>query len=308
MDPSSHRPTCKKLAKLTKGRCLSVRYRLAPQSPFPSALLDALLSYLSLLYPAPDSFHAPVSPEHIVFAGDSAGGNLCMVLLQTLLSLRHQGLKIRWNGHEREIPLPAGVATCSPWLDITHSSPSCESNARFDYLPARTSNPAGMTYPADEIWPAKPPRKNLYAEDAMLCHPLVSPLGAASWAGSCPLFVQVGHELLTDEGKHVAAKAAGQGVGVVFEEYEAMPHCFAMVLGELPTSKRFFGSWAGFAAGVVEGKSVQTRGTMVRAKTGREEELDVRSLREVGDEVVLARMKEQVEKMSGKQPDSMSKL
>lgn len=70
LDPASHRPTTKKLAKLTGGRCYSVRYRLAPQNPFPSALLDALVSYLALLYPSPDAYHEPVKSEHIVFAGD----------------------------------------------------------------------------------------------------------------------------------------------------------------------------------------------------------------------------------------------
>lgn len=69
-DPATHRDTVTKLAKLTKGRCYSVRYRLAPQDPFPSALLDALVSYFTLLYPPPDAFHEAVKPEHIVFAGD----------------------------------------------------------------------------------------------------------------------------------------------------------------------------------------------------------------------------------------------
>jgi len=70
LDPSSHRPTTKKLAKLTGGRCLSVKYRLAPQNPFPAALLDSLVAYFYLLYPPPGSFHEPVKPEDIVFAGD----------------------------------------------------------------------------------------------------------------------------------------------------------------------------------------------------------------------------------------------
>jgi hypothetical protein len=70
MDPATHRPTTKKLAKLTGGRCYSVRYRLAPQHPFPAALLDSLCAYLTLLHPPPGSFHQPVKPEHIVFAGD----------------------------------------------------------------------------------------------------------------------------------------------------------------------------------------------------------------------------------------------
>ncbi len=70
LDPASHRPTTKKLAKLTGGRCYSVRYRLAPQDPFPAALVDALSAYLTLLYPPPGAFHEPVRPEYIVFAGD----------------------------------------------------------------------------------------------------------------------------------------------------------------------------------------------------------------------------------------------
>lgn len=69
-DPATHRRPVRKLAQLTKGRCYSVRYRLAPQNPFPSALLDALVSYFTLLYPPPDAFHEAVKPEHIVFAGD----------------------------------------------------------------------------------------------------------------------------------------------------------------------------------------------------------------------------------------------
>lgn len=70
MDPSTYRPSTKLLAKLTGGRCYSVRYRLAPQNPFPAALIDALLSYLNLLYPPLGAFHEAVRPEHVVFSGD----------------------------------------------------------------------------------------------------------------------------------------------------------------------------------------------------------------------------------------------
>lgn len=70
MDPATYRPTTKKIAKLTGGTCYSVRYRLAPQNPFPAALIDALQSYLTLLYPPPGALHDPVKPENIVLAGD----------------------------------------------------------------------------------------------------------------------------------------------------------------------------------------------------------------------------------------------
>jgi len=168
MDPATHRPTTKKLAKLTKGRCLSVRYRLAPQNPFPAALLDALVSYLTLLYPPPGSFHEAVDPKHIVFAGDSAGGNLCLVLLQTILEFQRQDLKIDWNGEQRDVPIPAGLALSSPWADLTSSSPSCGSNGGTDYLPPMgTGVEERMQPPPCSAWPANPPRKNLYAEDAV---------------------------------------------------------------------------------------------------------------------------------------------
>ena len=68
--PATHRPLTRKLAKLTGGRVYSVRYRLAPQHPFPSALLDALVSYFTLLYPPPGAIHEAVPASDIVFGGD----------------------------------------------------------------------------------------------------------------------------------------------------------------------------------------------------------------------------------------------
>jgi acetyl esterase/lipase len=70
LDPSSHRPATKRIAKLTGGRVYSVRYRLAPQNPFPAAMLDGLVTYLNLLYPPPGSIHDAVQPGNIVISGD----------------------------------------------------------------------------------------------------------------------------------------------------------------------------------------------------------------------------------------------
>ncbi|CAI4219436.1 unnamed protein product [Parascedosporium putredinis] len=188
LDPASHRPTTKKLAKLTGGRCYSVRYRLAPQNPFPSALLDALVSYLTLLYPSPDAYHEPVKSEHIVFAGDSEP--LCR----------------RW------IPQP----------------------------------------------------------------PLVTLVMANDWAGAPPIFMCTGWELLADEDKFLALKLKQDGIKVVFEEYEAMPHCFAMILTNLPAAKRCFDGWADFINSVVrDPSSINSKAITIKAKTLQEVELDL---------------------------------
>lgn len=292
MDPATHRPTVLKLAKYTRGRCLSIRYRLAPQNPFPAALLDGLVAYLNLLYPPPGSLHTAVPANEIVFAGDSSGGNLALALTQTLLEFRRRGLTPSWNGVERNIPMPAGVAVNSAWADITRSMPSCEANAKFDYLPTPTTHPDGMEFPPCPIWPASPPRKNFFAEDQMLHHPLVSPLAAKDWTGAPPMWFSTGQELLTDEDKHVAAKAARQGVKVHFEEWEGMPHCFCMVLMGTTPSRKSFKSWAEFARMCVkEPQTLRTMGVRIRAKTWREEKLIVDDLSIYTDDEVAARMR-----------------
>ena len=305
MDPATHRPTTAKIAKYTKGRCLSIRYRLAPQNPFPAALLDGLVSYLNLLYPTNDfdTFHKAVPPSQIVFAGDSAGGNLALVLLQTILELHRQGQHIVvWNGVERDIPLPSGVACNSAWADVTRSMPSCEENAKFDYIPTPSTHPDGMAFPICEIWPASPPRKNFFAEDEMLCHPLVSPLAARDWSGAPPMWMCTGQELLTDEDKHVAAKAARQGVVVQLEEWEGMPHCFAMVILNTEPSRRFFKSISEFIRTCVEAPGeLQTRGVKIRAKNWREEKLDVESVNRFTDEEVDRRMRKREDEIDHEQ-------
>lgn len=311
MDPSSHRPACSKLAKFTKGRVLSVRYRLAPQNPFPAALVDALLSYLYLLYPTAGSFHTPVEARHVVFSGDSAGGNLATSLLLLLLTLKKAGRKIIFKGQQVDVPLPGGVALNSPWMDITGSCPSTTTYAAYDYLPGQHSHPKGLEYHPDELWPVSPPRKALYADDDVLLHPLVSPLAATAemWKGSCPVWIVTGWELLNDENRAGAARMLGAGVTVQFEEFEAMPHCFAMLLDGTPGSRKCFEDWAKFITAVtMNPASIKTRAWAVEAKTLKEKELDMAKLCTFSHEQAMKWMDEKRKAMRSDHPDQLSKL
>lgn len=341
LDPATHRPTTKKLAKLTGGRVYSVRYRLAPQHPFPAALMDALMSYLALLYPPEGAFHEPVRPEHIVFAGDrylplpsspmpltvpanhpfpahSAGGNLSLALLQLLLHLHRHPHPITFhNTTVPSIPLPAGVAANSPWLDITHSSPSCTANAAFDYLPTLPQQLAAESRrPPCAAWPTDPPRKHLYAPDSLLAHPLVSPVLARSWAGAPPVYVCTGWELLADEDKFVAHKMWREGVRVVFEEYEAMPHCFGLLFPQLREARRCLEGWAGFVKAVVEGgpdaavaggEGAGGRFVMVKARSLEEVVLEPGEVWKEGEEVVEERVWKRVRER-GLEGEGIAKL
>ena len=138
-DPSTHRPVTSRLAKETNGRVCSVRYRLAPQGAFPSQLLDALMVYLSLIYPPPGSLHEAVPASNIVLAGDSAGGNLAFALLQFLLHLQRYSPNsqptLNFHGTQVAIPLPAAVSAAAGWFDISRALPSITGNSKYDYLP-----------------------------------------------------------------------------------------------------------------------------------------------------------------------------
>ncbi|KAL6718985.1 hypothetical protein ACLMJK_003220 [Lecanora helva] len=295
MDPSSHRNITSHLAHLTSGHCLSVRYRLAPQNPFPSALLDAFVAYLSLMYPPPDSYHTSVPPTTIVFSGDSAGGNISLALCQLILQINRSGsplqtISFHGNTIALPIPLPAGCATISPWLDMTRAMPSVASNAQYDYLPPPITREKASTFPSCEIWPTDPPRGDLYCDTTMLCHQLVSPLAVEDWSGCCPLWFSCGEEMMADEVQIVAAKAAKQGVPVLFEQWEAMPHCFALILLGTPMSKRCFKDWTNFCRRVVKGEDVQTKGLWFQARSQKEREVDVRGLAKIEDSEVKSRM------------------
>lgn len=86
--PATRRATATKLAELTRGRCLIVQHRLAPQKPLPAAILDILVAYLSLLYPLPDLYHKPVPASHIVLAGDSSGAQAALSIIQVIFATR----------------------------------------------------------------------------------------------------------------------------------------------------------------------------------------------------------------------------
>lgn len=86
-------------------------YRLAPESPFPAALEDALESYQYLLKKGYD-------PKQIALCGESAGGGLIYALC----------LKLK----EDNLHLPGGLIAMSPWTDLTSSGESYETNRDVD--------------------------------------------------------------------------------------------------------------------------------------------------------------------------------
>jgi len=236
--PHTARRFTTRLSQLTRGRCLAIQPRLAPQSPFPAALIDLLYAYLNLLYPVQGSVHAAVPPSKITLAGDSSGACLCLSLVQVILATqRAQGSPspiVLFNGRRVSLPMPAGIATVSAAPDQTLALPSFKANGETDTL-GGTMPMLRPDYPACDIWPCDPPRGQVYCETSAVCHPLVSPTSATSWKGAPPMYFAAGlGERLVDSVKVIARNAAMQEVVVQWDGFELMPHIWPLLFRSWP--------------------------------------------------------------------------
>ena len=86
--PPMYRPFCGALANALGFRVFMVDYRLAPENPFPAPLDDCIAAFEALVADTPTG-------EPIFVAGDSAGGNLSLAVLQHALKKKlpaHGGL------------------------------------------------------------------------------------------------------------------------------------------------------------------------------------------------------------------------
>lgn len=216
--PTTHRSLTRALAKLSGCRIFALRYRLAPEFPFPAAHEDALAAYRGLLETGHDH-------RDIVLAGDSAGGGLA---LSTLVALRDGGQ-----------PLPAAVVCFSPWTDLAATGGSIETNDRH----------CAMFYGADIATSAR-----LYAGQACPQHPLISPL-YADLAGLPPMLVHVSDsEVLLDDSTRIAARARAAGVTVELRIWKNLPHVWQLFSPVMPEARRSLWQAAEFIDGHTQGR------------------------------------------------------
>ena len=285
------RPTIGKLVTLTSARSFAVQYRLAPQNPFPAALLNVFIAYLSLLRPAEGSYHDAVPASSIVLSGDSSGLNLCLALVQLLLKVRESERTLRIHGRKVCPGMPAGVAGLSGYLDLTFGLPSDQTNSESDVL--LLSDPyRRLDRPLEPCWPADPPRGDIYCEISALCHPLTSPVNALSWVGAPPMWLACGQERMADASKAVAQQAARHGVIVQFEEYDAMPHIWPLTMPKLPQARMVIDKWASVCLQLRNG-GFESSATRITAEGREMIPLDVKNLLPLSQDQVRGLTREQ---------------
>ncbi len=172
---------------------LSFNYRLAPEYPYPAALEDAIRAWDHLMLKG-------YAARDVVVMGDSAGGNLALVLVHRLKQMDRM--------------LPGGLVLLSPWADLTSSGQSHETKKDLDpvvneaYLRQMVHN---------------------YAEGRDLKNPLLSPL-FGEFKDFPSTYIQVGeNEILLSDSILLHQKLEEAGVRAKLDVFEGMWHVFQMM-------------------------------------------------------------------------------
>ena len=198
---SDHRGFVSKFAKNTRVTNLVYEYSLAPEHPFPAAVNDSVRIYQWLL-----SFG--LKPENILFAGESAGGGLCLALLLAL--------------KEKQIAMPAAAVAISPWTDLSCSSES--------YRTKNKVSPAPL-----DSWLVF---RTHYAGNNPIDYPLISPL-FGDLQGLPPLLINSGEDdELFEDGQKFSVIAKAAGVEVTFRNGPGMVHCYPLMSPMFPEATK----------------------------------------------------------------------
>ena len=179
-----------KLTHVTGYDVLTFDYRLAPEHPYPAAVEDALRAWDHLMY-------LGYGARDVTVVGDSAGGNLALVLCRRL--------------REQKRMLPGSLVLLSPWTDMTASGPSYTERQEIDPMLTMDYIKAVRT---------------AYAGGRDLQDPDLSPL-LGDFSGFPPTLIQVGtHEILYSDAEQLYHKLEETRIPCTFEVYEDMWHVF----------------------------------------------------------------------------------
>lgn len=201
--PRSHRGLVSRLSESAGGPVLSVDYRHPPEAPITTAVDDCANAYEWLLaqgWPA----------DHIVVAGDGAGGNLAFSTVHRL--------------RERKKPLPAGLVAMSGWFDLTLPADTITENERRDPL---------MSVPF-----ATRCVERCVDDDHDAADPQLSPVFAKP-DGLPPVLLQVGaEERLRGDSELMAERLMKAAVPCRLQLWRRQVHGFQALAGLLPDATR----------------------------------------------------------------------
>ncbi|MEQ8178444.1 MAG: alpha/beta hydrolase [Amphiplicatus sp.] len=194
-DLDSHDPLCRRLAAHGGMRVIAVDYRLAPETPFPGPVDDAIAALESI---ATKAARYGADPARLAIGGDSAGACL------STIAARHAA---RTDGPALKFQL-----LIYPVVQEARATPSREKFAAGYFLTSETmgwfrDHYLGKDFDPSDEW--------------------VSPLLSPPPAGLAPaLVITAGFDPLLDEGRDYAETLKAAGIPVDYVEYPDQIHGF----------------------------------------------------------------------------------
>lgn len=221
--PKSHRPLTAALARRTGAAVLSIDYRLMPEHSRRDGIRDCRTAYRFVLEHGPDG---PQPLDALFLAGDSAGGNLTLMLTAWA---RDEGLR----------PVDAALAL-SPATDSSASSPTLAGNLDTDPMLGPVFRPM-LRLPRTFLRLG-----TLFGIRMHPCNPLISPVHG-DLAGLPPTLVQASEsELLLGDACRYVNKARAAGSPVELQTWPGMVHVWQIFEGVLPESTEALDRMADF--------------------------------------------------------------
>jgi monoterpene epsilon-lactone hydrolase len=189
-----------RIAAVTDCEVFVPDYRLAPEFPFPSSLVDAMAVHRGMLA-------AGLRPERVFLAGDSGGGGLVNAMML--------------DPNARALPRPAGLLLFSPEVSLTLDEPSITENAGRDILPWNIP-----------VWP--------YLRGLDARHPSVSAIDADLRGLPPTFVAFGGDEMFRDGIRRFVARLESSGVDTIGLEEPEMFHAFPLLMPWADASARVY--------------------------------------------------------------------
>jgi len=206
-DLDTHDVVCRAIARESGATVVAVDYRLAPEHPFPAAVVDC---YAATQWVAANAAALGVDSGRIAVGGDSAGGNLAAVI----------SLKSR----DEAGPRLALQVMVYPVTDLS----SFDTGSYREFAEGYFLTASEMTWFRDHYLARR--------EDAL--SPQASPLLAKDLQGLPPALVITAEcDPLRDEGEAYAKRLEEAGVPVRCTRYAGMVHPFFSLVGGVRQSK-----------------------------------------------------------------------
>ena len=219
----SHRPIIANIAKRTGCVVFAPDYRLMPENRRKASIDDCRIAYQWVLENSPEG---PSKAGKISVAGDSAGGNLTLCLVNWL---RDSGL-----------PMPDAVVALSPATDSTVSGPSIRDNLATDHMLRPLASRMLKIPHWLLMWVTWATTRMI--PSSKLISPLHDNLGDLP-----PTLIHASTaEILYDDAKRYTNKAISQGSPVTLQSWPHLCHVWQMFDETLPEASHAFDEIAAF--------------------------------------------------------------